>query len=115
VSTTFADWLRRQTHRRDPVGDLARDYVAPCPCALCEGRPGSGTSPAELRTELADHGACEDAYAALRWAVSEWRADAELRKRCAREPTAEPVRDPMACDPQPPARIEAASSSDGRS
>jgi hypothetical protein len=27
---TFNSWLRKQRHRDDPVGDLARDYIDDC-------------------------------------------------------------------------------------
>ncbi|WP_144836290.1 hypothetical protein [Kocuria rosea] len=28
LPTTFSDWLRAQRNRQDPVGDLARDFIA---------------------------------------------------------------------------------------
>ena len=73
---TFTDWLRRQTRRRDAVGDLARDTRAdrhwPPP-----GKP----SRSRYRGYLVQQGAISAALAALDLAWDEWdtlRRDGKL-------------------------------------
>lgn len=70
---TFGAWLKRQTGRRDPVGDLSRDYVAPCPCRYCGRRTSRRYSPAGVREDLDRHDAAPETYAALDAAADEWR------------------------------------------
>ena len=70
----FREWLRRQTDRRDPVGDLARDTVQ-------DWRDRCGRlarTPDQLRQHLdATHpDAVPGAYRAIDRAEREWRATA---------------------------------------
>lgn len=71
---TFAWWLAEQAHRRDPVGDLARDYLMPCPCSACLSRTARRYSVAGVREEMDDHDAIPAAYDALDRAAAEWKA-----------------------------------------
>lgn len=59
----FGVWLGRQQDRNDPVGDLARDYIA------------SGIYPAalkDLKRHMAAQGASPQAWSAFDRAVGEW-------------------------------------------
>lgn len=73
AARTFGEWLAQQTGRRDPVGDLARDYTQPCQCDACQARTARRYSVAGVRRELDDHDADPDAYTALEVAAAEWR------------------------------------------
>ena len=68
MSATFNRWLRAQATRKDPVGDLARDF--------CADRPAESgirvTCPGDLARRLEWHGACAGAYEALGRAEAEW-------------------------------------------
>lgn len=70
---TFGGWLRKQTARRDPTGDLARDYVQPCPCRFCKGRTSRRYGVMGVREEMDRHDAIPEAYEALDAAATEWR------------------------------------------
>jgi len=82
VSTapTFGAWLRQQTDRSDPIGDLARDYAATfCPCPACIGRNRARNRPKTVegvRAELNEHDASAGAYEALEQAEEEWQVAA---------------------------------------
>lgn len=75
---TFGKWLLAQTRRSGPIGELARDYKAPCGCPACAGRTSRRYSVAGVREELARHAAKPDAYAALEAAEAEWRQAQEV-------------------------------------
>jgi hypothetical protein len=45
---TFNEWIRKQTKRDDPLGDLARDWVADRPM-LTHGQSRGSTPQAHLR------------------------------------------------------------------
>ena len=60
---TFRQWLNEQTHRRDPIGDLARDVQA--------DRPGA-RSVDDLRLVLQEHDASANALDALERAAQEY-------------------------------------------
>jgi hypothetical protein len=65
----FVDWLKQQTWRRDPIGDLARDTRRDA------GWPPPGkVSRAKLRAYLERHDAIPAAIAALDAAWDEWDA-----------------------------------------
>lgn len=71
TTPTFARWLRAQTHRHDPVGDLARDAVTD----LDIGCLGRLITPARLAQHAQTvHDASAAAVAALDRAVGEWQA-----------------------------------------
>jgi hypothetical protein len=59
----FGTWLRRQVHRDDPVGDLARDFKQ----SRCRAYTEAG-----VRKSLNVHDACQGAWDALDRAVEEW-------------------------------------------
>lgn len=61
----FGTWLRRQAHRNDLVGDLARDF-----------RDSGSRSYSErgVRADMLKHGAGGPAWAALECALDEWGA-----------------------------------------
>jgi len=61
----FATWLRRQTKRRDPVGDLARDFIHD---------PEAPHAFRAFRAYVRDIG-CEGAIDAVARAIREWRQD----------------------------------------
>jgi hypothetical protein len=63
--TKFTTWLRQQNKRRDPVGDLARDYIG-------DSR-SKGLTKAELRRHIREVG-CLDASHAFVDAFSEFAA-----------------------------------------
>jgi uncharacterized protein YozE (UPF0346 family) len=63
---TFNAWLRRQRHRQDPVGDLARDAFSD---------PHWPPVARHQRKYLVGVNSCEGAMAALDRAHTEWRAD----------------------------------------
>jgi len=71
VTAPFALWLRRQAHRVDLVGDLARDAKAD------RDWPGPSSSLQALHAHLAVKGACREARAALDDAHREWTAQRE--------------------------------------
>jgi hypothetical protein len=65
----FTDWLRKQTRRRDVIGDFARDTRAD------DGWPPPGKpSRARYRTYLEAQGAMPHVLAALDAAWDEWDA-----------------------------------------
>jgi len=64
-SEPFGTWLRRQAHRQDPVGDLARDFKASGSRAYTE---------VGVRENMTRHDACDLAWVALESAVDEWTA-----------------------------------------
>ncbi|MBB6343778.1 hypothetical protein FHU36_000287 [Nonomuraea muscovyensis] len=71
---TFGAWLAGQAHRNDPIGDLARDYLAACGCgegSCSRNRPRSVDG---VRRDLDNHSAIAAAYAALDRAAAEWRS-----------------------------------------
>lgn len=65
-SMTFWHWLRKQSYRDDPVGDLSRDALADKHC--------KGTTQAWWVNHLTQHGACDPALYALGEAWQEYRA-----------------------------------------
>jgi hypothetical protein len=67
----FGAWLRQQAGRQDPVGDLADDYIARCPCPVCAGQRRPQTVEG-IRAHLDAHSACDGAYEALDKAIDEW-------------------------------------------
>lgn len=64
---TFAHWLREQTKRSGPVGDLARDAEQD------RTFPLDTSSGPKLRSYLHGSGACDGAMVALEEALAEWR------------------------------------------
>jgi hypothetical protein len=70
IATTFLAWLADQTHRRDAVGDLARD-------TRMDPRwpPRGKISRARLARYLESRDAVPGALAALHHAWDEWDAD----------------------------------------
>src|SRR6188768_1924811 len=75
----FEKWLKRQTHRNDPVGDFARDTFEPDPPILADWRTRMA-----LLNWLRDYGACRGAMRAASSAWYEWKAEA--RKNGWRKP-----------------------------
>jgi hypothetical protein len=70
MTLTFTRFLRRQRRREDPVGDLARDWIAD----VGRGKPrGAYKLPALLRY-LEDRNACQGALDAAEHAWREWQA-----------------------------------------
>ena len=70
AAMTFQQWLRRQCHREDPVGDLARD------AAHDRDKPYGRTTRAQWRAHLMTHiDACEGAFQALERAWDEYEAE----------------------------------------
>jgi len=69
---SFVDWLRKQTRRRDAIGDFARDTRADL-----QWPPPGKPSRARYRGYLEAQGAVPDVLAALDAAWDEW--DAERR------------------------------------
>jgi hypothetical protein len=65
----FTVWLRAQSKRMDPVGDLARDYMDDCRVK------GKRYSTEVLRSTLTMHG-CLDAQLAFNDAMAEYQAQA---------------------------------------
>ena len=66
---SFVDWLRKQTRRRDVIGDLARDTRAD-PAWPPPGKP----SRSRYRDHLVRQGAIPSALDALDAAWDEWDA-----------------------------------------
>ena len=64
---TFAHWLRKQTKRKDPIGDLARD------AAQDRTFPLDTSSGPKLRSYMRSCPACNEAMEALEKALMEWR------------------------------------------
>ena len=64
----FYAWLKQQKHRRDPVGDLARDAIRDRDWPKRKGAPLS-----ECREYLEDIGACRDAMKAFYRAQKEYQ------------------------------------------
>ena len=73
---TFLEWLARQTWRRDPVGDLARDTRNDR-----SWPPRGKISRARLRAHLEVQDAIPEALAALDVAWDEW----DRERRAARD------------------------------
>ena len=75
---TFGQWLKKQTGRQGPVGDIAMDYVA---------RNGEGVSCCSrfqrydtiLRHIRSKHSPCPTALEALREAYEEYRSVVRFR------------------------------------
>ena len=65
-NTTFTAWLRTQTHRNDPIGDLARDFTA-------DPRARTARSPNGVQSLLLEAGACHEAHEACDAAAKEWQ------------------------------------------
>ncbi|MFG1619523.1 hypothetical protein ACGFI3_42795 [Nonomuraea wenchangensis] len=75
---TFGAWLTAQADRNDPVGDLARDYLASCGCRRDSCSPRNRPrSVAGVRRNLDNHDAIPEAYDALDRAAAEWRSAQE--------------------------------------
>jgi transcriptional regulator with XRE-family HTH domain len=72
-SGTFAHWLRKQTKRNDPIGDLARD------AAQDRTFPVDTSSGPKLRSYMRSCRACDEAIEALEEALAEWRGSKKLR------------------------------------
>ena len=83
--TAFTDWICRQGHRDDAIGDLARDVRADLrgPRADDGDRWPRGGDLETLRRHLEERGASDGALAALDRAWSEWTA-AGYRERIRR-------------------------------
>lgn len=64
----FKVWLKRQKHRNDPVGDLARD-------AMRDRHWPPGAKLSRLEGYLGERGACKEAHEALYRAWREWQAN----------------------------------------
>ena len=60
----FGPWLRQQTGRDDPTGDLARDFRE-------DGSPA--TTVGEVHARLSYHRADPEAFVALEKAEAEWK------------------------------------------
>ena len=77
MAKRFGTWLSAQKDRNDPVGDLARDYLAPCSDnggrASCARHSWSEDG---VLTHMEIHGAHPDAIRAYEAAVKEWKAAA---------------------------------------
>jgi hypothetical protein len=70
--SAFGTFLKKQRHRDDPVGDLARDFLQDL--SMCHIRPSTFLTSMKLRKRLTKMGACPDALEALDRANSEWTA-----------------------------------------
>jgi hypothetical protein len=70
---TFSEWLRQQTHRDDPVGDLSRD-------ALSDKRRKGSTLNWWLK-HLKQRGACDGAFKALEQAWQDYATSLECDDR----------------------------------
>ena len=68
----FGTWLKAQTRRDDPIGDLAKDFLRDC--RLRKITPVSIGKPSDLRALML--GACPEALRALREAAGEFRREA---------------------------------------
>lgn len=68
TNLTFIDWLIRQAHRDDPIGDIARDMLDD------PHWPESGTILADFRDYLTSVRASDLALQALQQAWNEWSA-----------------------------------------
>lgn len=79
TAAPFHDWLTQQAERRDPIGDLARDYVA----GIHDSDHGIAGRPGDLLQILSDVSASSSAYDASVAAIAEWFAA---------RPASEPVR-----------------------
>lgn len=72
MAQSFGTWLKAQTHRDDPIGDLASDFLRDL-AATRQSVP-SRWSPKALRHRLMDLDACDGAFEALATAAKEWQA-----------------------------------------
>ena len=63
---SFRSWLRQQSYRDDPVGDLSGDMLADETCPVTDNL-------AVLQSHLMSQGACEGALDALDEAHLQWR------------------------------------------
>lgn len=68
----FGAWLLDQTHRADPIGDLARDVAAGCWCPGCTTRNPAEWTVDDARQDLDDHDADPAALDALARAIADW-------------------------------------------
>jgi hypothetical protein len=67
---SFRPWLLEQADRHDPVGDLAGDLIAD----ISDGCLGQRRTPNAILAHIqAEHYPCDDAIAAFRVAVAEWK------------------------------------------
>ena len=64
---SFTQWLQRQRHRNDPIGDIARD------AGQDETWPKRQRTFGAFYAYLEECGACDGALRALRAAWAEWR------------------------------------------
>lgn len=65
---TFDSWLRTQANRRDPIGDLARDYADDC-----TAHGVTAMTLTELRASMIAQHACSGALRALTLAQRQWQ------------------------------------------
>ena len=72
IRRTFGTWLKAQSRRHDPIGDLAKDFLLDC--RLRKITPGSIAKPSDLRVLMLE--ACPEALRALREAAGEFRREA---------------------------------------
>ena len=71
---SFGTWLMQQTNRRDPVGDVARDFASDV--KRIARRPSSFRTPRSLVARMTNMNACYKALRAARRACEEWRKQA---------------------------------------
>jgi hypothetical protein len=71
---SFGAWLALQTERRDPVGDLARDFLADDGCGRCSdiAEEAQYMGVEDVAANLAEHGASQPAFDAFNEACAEW-------------------------------------------
>ncbi len=69
-SKSFKKWLKEQTHRNDPVGDLARDATLKY---LAKETPGETSGLQAWIKHLEKHSACDEAFEALNAAWREYQ------------------------------------------
>jgi hypothetical protein len=71
----FRQWLKRQRHRDDPVGDLARDFFDDWTAKRL-------SSVEQVRRHILARTTCPNVIAALDWAIAEYLTEQFLEVNC---------------------------------
>lgn len=73
-AVSFGAWLALQTDRRDPVGDLARDFLGDDGCGRCSDITEEATfmGVEDVAASLTQHRASQPAFDAFNMACAEW-------------------------------------------
>jgi hypothetical protein len=71
---SFGTWLSLQAERRDPVGDLARDFLGDDGCGRCSdvAEEAESMGVQDVAASMTAHGAAPVAFDAFNAACAEW-------------------------------------------